>query len=1273
MTIAVFVAKSHGEFLEYSGDLLETNSGIADDQCDIEDPQFEQSSVKSLLRADADCINIVIDRKPSVNILKQKVRYGEDSTSSLRVFIDDIIEEVNRIHQINFSEECHIFCHWGGGGDAGGVADMDNAFQEEFKVWKSCNAGYDLWQVHAISSMRNDLFGVVDVKAEDVQTEDLDIKHLPRNYDDIVKLAIALDKESARYRKRTYSCKVDIVASYNDFKVIASPKIDIPLLIIPVSDDPTVVKLVKVIKELCKRKNVVTKEIREVKGPYVLPIFVDFEYNLIDSSGEVLSPVRIIDDSGFAVPEEFVLRFEKGGAGKSDSQLTLELFEDLCDRIAYWEQDSTLRNGICTKELRDWMAGAFRIFCFHDKDVHGTASSVDWDLAKESPKDFWDKYSDRIKARLDGNDGLRWQIPYWQELYSDKLANFKSAANTYPETSFYENLKRNVLVEYRGFEVAYLSPTRQLSGLLIDDDADPKDGAGERLIKSIKDKIAGTENSSEPFASDVFSFDPIYVSVAEEGTVISQAREKFQEIKGQFLTHDFVLLDLRLKDAAGEDPSGYYLISQVKQFFPHLPIIIYSRYDDMGHMSRAFQMGADWFIRKDEIRKLPRHIKSVVSRLNWHKEWEAISRLGLWREPTIDCEDQVACAKFRSELSEERKYLLYKSLESLPGNNIAISPLGGGFSSSTTFRACKVTTTDEGKRLQNPVIVKMDMAFNTMSEYERYFRFIRPYIANESGRIESKELTLDRNNSVIVYTFAGRQSESYELNSMYDMLRRDIKNRSSCNYKSYEAAFDVIFNEILPRIHIVKPRLEFGVVADNPSDQPSDFPNRAFGEVAVDVMSATKERLITSNDFLANWLCRMPLGRKLEDAKFLAQSGAKNSSTGNGIHRYEFRQKDIINGCGLIEALDFTDKCTIVMTGANVDHVVKYRPHTYPCMTLWVDKCANPDIILEEAVPGFVKKAVEKLHDSKEIGQYRASNEFAEILKRLMNEPLSAGRPSDDFYKIQVLNGAENKDGSPINGSDFWEEAFLGIDNKENTAFNALPSLFKVAKSLLDSDRNKILAEKIKGCPAGIVHGDLNYANIMLETKKRLSGDSVFTTDIPDVKDVWLIDFARTRRDLIAHDFNVLFTSTLGLLFDLDVWRSEETIAHDIYYRSMRQFWGERAKVNDTISYNRFIETIFRPFVVRAVFDKLDAVPDGMEHDNRLVLIFKILRRIRAAALKAGMTEESYAFTTALACMVASRVYIVHEENAPAAAAMIATAFICLAKLKRVEMEANNG
>ena len=47
MTIAVFVAKGNDEFLEYSGDLLVTNSGIVDNQCGIEDSQLERPGVKT--------------------------------------------------------------------------------------------------------------------------------------------------------------------------------------------------------------------------------------------------------------------------------------------------------------------------------------------------------------------------------------------------------------------------------------------------------------------------------------------------------------------------------------------------------------------------------------------------------------------------------------------------------------------------------------------------------------------------------------------------------------------------------------------------------------------------------------------------------------------------------------------------------------------------------------------------------------------------------------------------------------------------------------------------------------------------------------------------------------------------------------------------------------------------------------------------------------------------------------------------------------------------
>ena len=985
---------------------------------------------------------------------------------------------------------------------------------------------------------------------------------------------------------------------------------------------------------------------------------------------------RLLQD-GVTCPREFVIErsdfYYQEVGGKPISGFTM-----LKSRLQYLEKHDT-EVSVNVISLRDWFAGLFRRYCCQDEHVHGSSNLLElshdncvttckkWfgevftadttEAEKKSIGVFWDRFETLPSVMTVVPDYLGAYKNLLKRLFYDEFEMVKSSIIDYrnymkAEGGRYENstvvgekiIFRNncfcfvhrierALPRTKGLELKFNAPTLKFNILVLDDNPN---AAQNKLGK-------------DPGLSDVFDFDCRELKARITGgefAINTINNLKMIRECPHPRSYDFALLDLSLGESAGGDLMGYHAISFLHQVFPQMPIMVYSRFSDMGHIARAFRCGAKWFLKKGEESKLPRHAHSVMRRIEWQKEWQLISS-GLWEwksEKLETCRQRAFDERFKA--SREWQYLTYKCLEKYPGKLVVVCPLGGGLSTAVTFRAVKGTIRDEHP-LQMPVIVKIDNVFNTRLEYERYFRFVRPYIANQSGRIEEPERVLDDDNAAIVYTFAGRQHARYELMSMKDMIGRDVKNRSSCLFEAYEKAFDILFDEILSRIHAVKPCLEFDAI-NLQGERLSDFPNRSFSEVNVDGPS------IAPNDFLANWLCRMPMGRELRDLQFISQCRASDDTP-----CYEFHRKGTVNGRCVIEALDFTDKCTIVMTGANIDHVVKYRPHTYPCMTLWVDKCANPNIVLEEAIPEFVKKAVEKLHGSKEIEQYRASNEFAEILKRLMNEPLSAGRPSDDFYNIK-----DSKD--KVIDSKFWEGAFLEIDNKEKTAFNALPSLFRVAKELL----NGMLAKKIMGCPAGIVHGDLNYDNIMLETKKRLSSDSAFTTDIPDVKDVWIIDFARTRRDLIAHDFNVLFTSTLGLLFDLDVWKSKETIAHDIYYRSMRQFWGERAKVNDTILYNRFIETIFRPFVVKAVFDKLDAVPDGMEHDNRLVLIFKILRRIRAAALKAGMTEESYAFTTALACMVASRVYIVHEANAPAAAAMIATAFICLAKLRRMEAEA---
>ena len=186
----------------------------------------------------------------------------------------------------------------------------------------------------------------------------------------------------------------------------------------------------------------------------------------------------------------------------------------------------------------------------------------------------------------------------------------------------------------------------------------------------------------------------------------------------------------------------------------------------------------------------------------------------------------------------------------------------------------------------------------------------------------------------------------------------------------------------------------------------------------------------------------------------------------------------------------------------------------------------------------------------------------------------------------------------------------------------------------------------------------------MLETRKNVSKIVEFSDAVPNIRDVWFIDFARTRRDFISHDFNVMFTSVLALLFDKEVWEGKMLSCNDMTYRTSDTGW-QMASFRGCITNREQINAVYRDFIVAAVTGELDAVPDFIEKDKRMSFIFRVLRRIRKAALRAGVSEECYLLTTALSCTVASRIAIVHhEKNAPASAAMIAAAVICLAEIK---------
>ena len=145
-------------------------------------------------------------------------------------------------------------------------------------------------------------------------------------------------------------------------------------------------------------------------------------------------------------------------------------------------------------------------------------------------------------------------------------------------------------------------------------------------------------------------------------------------------------------------------------------------------------------------------------------------------------------------------------------------------------------------------------------------------------------------------------------------------------------------------------------------------------------------------------------------------------------------------------------------------------------------------------------------------------------------------------------------------------------------------------------------------CPVGIVHGDLNYANVMIEKRISPVGSRA-------ISDVWLIDFARARRDLIVHDFAVMFAATVGLL-DID------------------------------------LSTI----VVRAVFAKGDRLPPAQMTDRRIAVIYAILRRIRRAALAASVSQDMFALAVALSLMMTFRMAFRYSRFYAAANGMLKAA-----------------
>lgn len=991
----------------------------------------------------------------------------------------------------------------------------------------------------------------------------------------------------------------------------------------------------RLIDAVCKQINKPNKDVAYIahcakcptlQGGAFIPLFFCYSYDEMRAHG-------------FNVPREFV--YEVGvnpnpdyiDDPKNQPEMLCEIVGDsLKKRIKSLQ--ALCADKVKLLDVRDWCVGAFRRYLFMDDDVHGTAGIFSplellkdranlEDRVKYCERWFWGTSDENrtnremLRARFGvaaesngekenvgpkATDPLRNYKDVLSVVFKSEYEDFKEILSDVTRdleraTSFFDISDSGFLTQ-KGLALKFVSPSGKIRVLVVDDNAD--------------DEIA--KFTEEDDIKIPFDFTPLQLKKNEDESSSDFIKRAVGRIKKTSKENfDVILLDLSLGETSGSDLSGYHLIRRFKQWMPTAHIIIYSAHDDMGRIARAFCEGANWFLKKSEAReKLARHFISLMANRNWKKEYGVIrSKYVL----DINGKDKNFLSKFRAK--ETWQYLTIKCLESLPGHYIKINIMGGGISTAVTFRAQKGVTRDTEDN-QAPVIIKIDSVFNTRMEYERYFRFIRPYIANESGRVENRESVLNRDNAAIVYTFAGRRDSAHELNTLDELLRCDLMSRETCDYEKYRKIFDALFDEIIPRLHRVTPIAEFRDAKEAPTalSEFSDYPNRTFGELECGVDST--EYCGNNSWFFSNYTYRMPIEFICSQFKLTTDDDGETGIGGKvvvlevyGVQKdkdkpdvlAEYPYAHLIECQRYNEEYKWHDK--ILLKGDMASYYVRFRKHLWPGMALKMteDNLREESEVMTWCCKKFKIQAKE-VKGGTNTAWLKISRGFFEFIENLM---------MDDAYKNKPLIMVRD-----------------------------------ILKHLVDKAPQRFI------CPVGIVHGDLNLKNIMIES--RVNQPKGIHADISKIlSDVWLIDFARTRRDVVAHDFNVAFTSVLPLLFQPDLVGSHKKEMSE----EQRKYVGD-------------LDDKLEPFLRHVLFDENDTLADVFLDDQRLVFMYKILRRIRRAALSAGVSEDMYLLTTALSCLYSFKLYL-KQEMPEAATALVMAGLLCVERLNPLRSKKNGG
>ena len=325
---------------------------------------------------------------------KDRLKNNINNEAELQQVASGFLEGLkNAINGADVQCKCvkYLFVHLGDGGDPKNVTRIEKIVQEKLK---SANHILHIDSIQLLSSMRDDSFCLNPIT-------------LPRSLKCVKEIAEALydcveyynsdigvREATSRFLYSQYQL-VDFLLNESgsvnvDAKIGCEGAVqEVKFVLVATSEKRPIYAIKGVLGNILKAYGATICEYgkmpedeSERKNFRVVPIFIN------DKKHRGIGSVSAI---GACPPPEFVLDCEKGGDRKWDID---KVWETLRDRIKVWSKDGTLR-GVSINELRDWMAGAFRKYCFLDERAHGMSGDMNLSEAQERTDEFISKWLSR--------------------------------------------------------------------------------------------------------------------------------------------------------------------------------------------------------------------------------------------------------------------------------------------------------------------------------------------------------------------------------------------------------------------------------------------------------------------------------------------------------------------------------------------------------------------------------------------------------------------------------------------------------------------------------------------------------------------------------------------------------------------------------------------------------------------------------------------------------------------------------------------------------------